>query len=191
MNKVTCPTCGATMVECRRYRLEPLAQFMRMTMSATCIEVRISGKSQQQAFCHGVTRRVVDRIAAELKEHPAIIWPEVIDHDIEDTTKVCDADDCETRFVPRNRAAKYCSKRCLARVKQRRYRATPAGRAANLRAKRAYVAACADYVAKQRRAYYEANKDRLLAQQAAWREANREHHRAYQRAYRARQKKAA
>ena len=122
MNKIACPDCGVTVVECRRYRLEPLAEFMRLTMSQTCIEVRISGSSQKQALCHGVTRRIVDRIAAELRVHPAEIWPEVVDHDIEDAEVECADADCTQRFVPSRAGHVFCSRTCCQRRKKREHR---------------------------------------------------------------------
>ena len=154
MNKAVCPDCGVRMVECRRYRLEPLAAFMRMTMSQTCIEVRLAGSTQKRGLCHGITRRVVDRIAAELKEHPAVIWPEIVDHDIEDTTLVCAADGCEERFVPHPRATrqKFCSKGCCRRHNDKvAYHAKPDWRARRLAKARRWHAENAERISEERR----------------------------------------
>ncbi len=117
--KTTCPDCGVTVIDCRRYRLEDLATYVRMSVNQACIRFGIGGTTQKRAMCHGITRQVVDRIAGELREHPSTIWPEIVDHDIEDHQRPCE--ECEQPFFPRDARNVYCSERCGHRRRAREY----------------------------------------------------------------------
>jgi CGNR zinc finger len=169
VDKVACPRCGKTIVECRRYPIEALAEFLRTTIPAACRRVGMSGTSEKDARCHGITRRVVDRVAGELHEHPSVIWPETIDHDIEDITAMCAAEDCDQRFVPRNRSHLFCSERCRQRIKMRRYRATPNGKAADQKWRDHYYDECGDYLRRRRKIRYYDRPDVEAEQRRRWR----------------------
>lgn len=172
MSKVVCPGCGVTIVECRRYRLEALADYLQMTMSAACIQARISGSTQKQALCHGITRHVAERIAGELIAHPSEIWPEVVDHDIEDHEVECAADNCTVRFMPAYPWQKFCSTRCRRRTEIQRERATAAGKARNNRQSAAWRESCADYIKRYRANYWAANRERINAERRQQRRAS-------------------
>ena len=203
VNKVVCPDCGVRIVECRRYRLEPLAEFMRMTMSAACIEVGIAGSTQKSAKCHGVTRQVADRAAAHFKEHPSAIWPEVVDHDIEDSSRICP--ECHESFLPHWKTQKFCTPNHQRRHNMRtRYHADAELRERRLVNKRAWYAANREALLAERRtptgrktnrlqqkARYQWNpeaRERRKAWNREWKRQNRERLNEYMREYRARKK---
>jgi hypothetical protein len=121
VSKTTCEACNKTIVDCRRYSLDALADFMKETVPAACRRVGISGSSENDARCHGITRRVAEKAAGLVKEHPATIWPEIVDHDIEDASRICAAEDCDQTFIghPNKR---YCSGSCKRRIQARRHR---------------------------------------------------------------------
>lgn len=153
---IVCPGCDKTIRDVRRYRLEPLAEYLKLSLSQTCIDVRLSGRTQKEARCHGVTRRVVDTICGKLRIHPSEVWPEVIDHDIEDTTRECAYRSCEVRFTPKRRDHKFCSRRCAQRVAKakyarKRYASDPEYRQKNREAYKRYQAENQEYLKRSRR----------------------------------------
>lgn len=185
VTKVVCPGCGVTVVECRRYRLEPLAEFMRMSVNAVCIEVNVSGTTLRAARCHGITRRLVDRIAGQLKCHPAEIWPEVIDHDIEDHTALCE--ECAEPFVPSRKGHRFCSERCSHRRRSRTYvrrrlEIDPNYREARAEYGRRYRAESRRALTAYARWYRQANPDQVRAYDRRYKEANKDRLRELRRA---------
>jgi predicted nucleic acid-binding Zn ribbon protein len=98
----------------------------------------------------GVDRDLADRLAGLVGHHPASIWPEIIDHDIDTVTKVCAADDCTATFLNAHPRAhrRFCSARCKARMEWRRRWASVDDEVKER--KRAYVRAYKDEVREAR-----------------------------------------
>jgi endogenous inhibitor of DNA gyrase (YacG/DUF329 family) len=98
----------------------------------------------------GVSRDLADRIADRLELHVYEIWPQMRDHDIEDLTRTCDADDCAETFVVLRPSAhrRFCSARCKARMEWRRRWASVDDEVKER--KRAYVRAYKDEVREAR-----------------------------------------
>lgn len=151
---VTCPGCDKRIRPMRRYPIGPLAAFVGLSPGQTCRHVGLAGSTAKAARCHGLTRQSIETVAAKIAAHPAEIWPEVIDHDIEDASRVCAGDDCMERFIPdKNGHQRYCSARCRGRAQGRRRRSRPS------------------------------QQVKAAQRIAAWRQANAEEHREYQRRY--------
>jgi hypothetical protein len=131
---------------------------MRLSLNSACIAVGMSGSTQQDARCHGVTSRVAERLAIEAGLHPYNVWPDMADHDLIDTQIPCV--ECETPFTPTRKGHVYCTTKCRnrrhSRERMRRlYQTDPDHRARRLAGRRALYAECADYEkARQRRYYY-------------------------------------
>jgi hypothetical protein len=181
----------------RRYPFEPLEEIVARQLRSRGIAPTLKGVADElgeeanlvrRARANGLNREQTERLAAKVGYHPASIWPEILDHDIEDLP-VCASDDCDERFVPRNRASKYCSPRCSRREVARRYRArhpeVVKAQAARRRARYAADAAKRqeqiDYQARYRsnegvrrrknayrRRYYAENREREIARQRAY-----------------------
>lgn len=171
MSKVVCPDCGSNIVACRRYPLEAFAEFMDITIPAACRMLSITGSTEKGPRCHGLTRQKADKAAALVREHTATIWPEVVDHDIEDTLVECEKPGCTTRFVPSRKGHRFCSKSCNmwnARANERK-------------AKRERYATDPEYRARRRAeadAYWRANAKARRIKEAARRRNNGDHIRA-------------
>lgn len=112
---IICPGCNKRIRPLRRYPLEPLAKWFGLSIPQTCRLARVEGTPQKEARCHGITRRVVDRICHEFKAHPYEIWPEVVDHDVQDP-RPCDY--CKEPFYPAQRNSRFCCLRCRRRALQ-------------------------------------------------------------------------
>lgn len=172
MSYVHCPTCDKRIVDKRRYPVEPLCSWLGMSLSQACLTVGLSGSTQKAARCHGLSRQSVDTVSAKLRVHPSEIWPEVVDHDIEDHQVECAADNCTVRFMPAYPWQKFCSTRCRRRTEIQRERATAAGKARNNRQSAAWRESCPDYIKRYRANYWEANRERINAERRQQRRAS-------------------
>lgn len=104
----------------RTYPFQPLLDAIRC--DDTTVKARLGLDFRQVARYHanGLTERRADELACKARLDPYLVWPEMIDHNIEDASKECAADDCAITFVPASRLQRYCSHRCNARVSARR-----------------------------------------------------------------------
>lgn len=107
------------MVERRTYPIEPLLEATGMTMSQLAQALGIGGPEYRRYRQDGMSRDVAERKALKAGFHPYEVWPEMVEDDL----PMCDAEDCDQRYVPRPNQ-RFCSTRCARRVKQRRYRAS-------------------------------------------------------------------
>jgi hypothetical protein len=185
-----CPDCGKSIRDWRRYRLEPLAEALGLTMAALCREAAVSGSTEQDVRCHGVPRDTAERYALRLGRHPYEIWFEMRDHDVEDHQVACANERCGKVFLPRSARQRYCSTRCQKNAWMRHHYASDTEWAEARKAKsRAYWAAIRDdelaarrtpagrrYIASTQRRRYQTN------------EATRERRKADSRAYKARKR---
>lgn len=130
----------------RYYPIEPLLAATGLTLNGF-IRLHmpsVNGTYYRRARDLGLTADQADRWACAAGLHPFEVWPEMIDDQIEDQYRECDADDCSTRFVGDGRR-RFCSGTCRRRMKARRYRATEAGAEVNRRIRRAYYAENREY----------------------------------------------
>lgn len=125
----------------RRYPLAPLVEASGLGEHDLARRVGLSGSTLKKARLEGLVESAADRYAIRAGFHPYTIWPEMLDHVLEDVGgRQCAADGCDNPVEPPARAPHklYCSRKCAKRERMRRYRATPAGAAANRRHRNAY-----------------------------------------------------
>jgi hypothetical protein len=124
----------------RRYPLDPLRQLTGWSMRHITTIAPCGGPEYRTRLDQGVTAAIADRLAVAAGLHPHLVWPEMLDHAIEDHQRTCEAEGCAERFSPPDRAPhmRFCSPRCKRREKMRRYRARPHGAEANRRHSAAY-----------------------------------------------------
>jgi len=142
----------------RRYPVEPLAAAMGLTVHGALARLSVSGSTQADYRSRGVTYRVADRLAVRAGFHPAEVWPESTEHEIDAISLTCD--ECETRFIPKARArpdVRFCSKRCNKRFHYRKRYAEAIGERERARSRQFY-AENTEYERAQARRRYHANK---------------------------------
>jgi hypothetical protein len=140
--------------------------------------VHFDGTTLKRAREQGLVERAADRYAARLGWVVWHVWPEWLDHIIEDESIPCA--ECETPFVPKTAQMKYCSRPCGSRKRAResgrkRYaeseevrarrklnakRTSPKGRARALLPSR-------QWEHRKDREYYARNRDQILAARRA------------------------
>jgi hypothetical protein len=162
-----------------RYPIEPLARLLGISPGTALARLGVSGSTAKQYRTEGVSGRVADRLAVRAGFHPAEVWPEWTDHQIEAAMVECAADDCADRFLPANSRHRYCSHRCQSRTAARaRYARDEAGRERKRAAQRRYDAETAEYRRAQRRRRYweDPERERELVRSRYWAdpEAHRE-----------------
>jgi hypothetical protein len=162
MTNSPCPECGKSIVDCHRYSYDAAKDYTGWSGREMRLRLSLSGGQWSGARCHGFTRRVADRIAAIVGEHPSAIWPEVVDHDIEDAQTCCV--ECGDHFMPPRLGTKYCSATCRNRRKardyQRRRRAADADyRERNRQYQAAYRQQYGDYTRAYGRRWYHKQKE--------------------------------
>ena len=144
----------------RRYPLEPFFALTRWSLSDVQDLAGCNASEWRIRKAEGVTEFVADRIACAAGFHPHEVWPEMLDHAINDLPDR-DCDECGQSFIPaRPSIQRFCSRRCYrrfhARASTRRIRATPEGAAKNRERRRRYYAENADYErARERRRYHQ------------------------------------
>lgn len=147
----------------RRYPLEPLFDAMHLTPAAACRLLRVSGSVEQEYRRRGVTEVVADRLAARAHLATYAVWPEMIDHAIEDA---------ETNRLARQAARARHRYETDAEYRARRLAGARAYKEATRRAQAAYNARYRaenrDRIAARQRAHYQENRDRILARQRAY-----------------------
>ena len=136
----------------RRYPFANLCEALHVTPTDLKRRLGLDHRQLSRYLEQGLPEARADELACRLGLVTVNVWPEMIEHAIEDTSVECAADDCCERFVPRDKANIWCSRRCYQRVKMRRYRATEAGRENNRKWRKAWYAECAEYdIAQSRR----------------------------------------
>lgn len=131
----------------KRYPLAALVEASGMSEAELGRRVGLSGSSLTKARRDGLIESAADRYACRAGLVPWLVWSDWL----EDAFVECAAEDCCERFVPRDKANIWCSRRCYQRVKMRRYRATEAGRENNRKWRKAWYAECAAYDIEQSR----------------------------------------
>ena len=153
-----------------RYPVEPLAELMRMAPGTALSRMGVSGSTAKQYRTEGVSWRVADRLAHCAGYHPAEVWPEWTDDQIEATKSECAAEDCAERFLPSNARQRFCSSRCRSRVSARRRSRDPEVRARRAEVRRRLYEESAEYEKRREAARYWADPER-------WRAARRDRYR--------------
>lgn len=140
----------------RRYSLEPFQHLTGWSMQRITDVAACNAEERRRRIAEGVTERTADRLAVAAGLHPYVVWPEMVDHAIEDAAR----SDEERR--ERQRAAD--------RAHKARLRQEPAYRAAQAEYLRQYRASerAKETARRYRRRYYEANRERELARQAEY-----------------------
>lgn len=176
----SCPTCGASLRGGPRYPLTTLLDMMGyQSVNKAAEALGVSGTTYVRYSCHGVTERTADRLAVRAGFHPAEVWPELTDHQINAASRVCARPNCTTMFVPNRSDQKYCDAPCRRHMAEKRYRerkrATDPEWVASRRAKRRdYYAECGQYErAEHLRRYWDnpEYRQRRIEQERARRKA--------------------
>jgi hypothetical protein len=141
-----------SLVEARRYPLEPLLAMMDSGRRDAAVELGISGRTRARLLRDGLTERQADRFAVRVGLHPWTVWPDLELHALHDATEA------EERAREKQRAA---WRRSEAKRMQ-----DPAYRAAKAEYVRQYRETSRKAAAATSRRYYAANRERLLAAQA-------------------------
>lgn len=140
------------MTELRRYPLAPLLALMgEPSADKVCKSLGISGSTQKDYRTRGVTERVADRLAARLGLVAYEVWPEMLDHAIEDASKPCAH--CGDLFIPARSTSTCCSRGCSLAAAQKRYRTSPKGRETHRLTRRRQYAEYGDYERARQRRY--------------------------------------
>jgi hypothetical protein len=174
----------------RRYSVRILAEHKGLSKTGASRALRISGSEYKAYWCHGVTRKVAERMADQNGVHPYEVWPEMADHDFEDASVPCANDRCEKRLIPRTTRQRYCSRQCAKNAWMRQHYASDSDwrerRLADNRQRyeqtKDEIAAARQtpsgrrYIARMQRVRYQSN------------EATRERRKAAARAYKARKR---
>lgn len=142
----------------RLYPLEPLAEAMGCTLSEVGRRLGVSGTTWKQYRDQGVSELVADRLATRAGLHPAVVWPEWMDDQIDEVGRECW---CGTRFVPKRSHQRHCSPTCRdrarnaqkAQYRRSRYQTDPEWAEAQRARRRAYYAECGDYERARQRRY--------------------------------------
>lgn len=137
-----------------RYSLQPLADAMGESMASLGRLLGVSGSTWQEYRDQGVTERVADRLAVKAGLPTLAVWPEMT----AEAEQVCEANDCEIRFIAPRLGQRFCSPRCRHRVRMRRYRAKPEVAAAAREASRRFYWDTAVYQRKRAQRYRDAQK---------------------------------
>lgn len=137
----------------RRYPFQPLLNAADLPRREVRRQLGISGTNWQDYLNRGVTTRVADRLACAIGHHPAEIWPEWIDHAIEDiTVDHKDCAECGQPFEASSPRRRFCKPQCRKNHHSRAWKSTPEGRRRNQEARRQYYAENRRYeLARQRR----------------------------------------
>lgn len=150
----------------RRYSLEPLALASGIPLPKLGRRLGMSGSTWQDARDRGVGEKAADRYAVRLGLHAANVWPELIDHALEDALA-----------LKRKRQAKWV---------REKYRRDAAFREAKVEAMRRYWQDCGPALTAQTRRWRELNRGAVNAANRAYHQANRDRLNAIRRAnYRA------
>lgn len=129
----------------RRYDVQALIDAGGLSSNATMRAVKAGGGRWTMALQQGISEATADRWATRLGFVPYEIWPEMVDHLVEDEGAwvTCAADDCPQAFDPQASSKKkrrFCSRTCQTRVNKRRQRTNPAQRERDREARRRYQA---------------------------------------------------
>lgn len=158
----------------RRYPLDPLFAAMRMTPASACRSLNVSGSTMQEYRGRGVTELVADRLATRAGFPTYSVWPEMLEHAIEDAAAEDVARAEDRRLRDNARKAAY---------DRQRYRNDPEWRERKKAVNRSYKEATREAQRAYARKHREANRARLAAQKRANYQANRERILQRQRAY--------
>lgn len=176
-----------------RYPLSALCEALGCQPDDLKTRLHLDHKQFARFVENGLSERSADRHAVRLGLQPQLVWPEMVDHAIDDLTVECAERGCTVRFVPARQGHRYHSPACQQREFKREYQrhqyhTDPAYRQAKIDAQKRYRAESdralkiqqAAYRAERReelrlrqRAYYEANRERVLARQREYDRARR------------------
>lgn len=160
----------------RRYSMEPLAAASGVPLPSLGRVLGVSGSTWQDARKHGVGERAADRYAVRLGLHVANVWPEMVDHAIEDASVPCE--ECGEPLLP-TRAGHTFHGPCYARRasrewKRRKHASDETWRAAERERSRAYRQSAGRAIALKQAAYKAANAERLRERKRQWYLENRD-----------------
>ena len=112
-----------------RYPLDHFFALTGWSMTDVQREAPCNAAEWRKRRTEGVTERIADRIACAAGLHPHTVWPEMLEHALEDASKVCE--ECGASFVPPPKVPykRFCGRPCQARnAARRRYHADPVHR---------------------------------------------------------------
>ena len=166
------------MTNTRLYPLQPLLDMIGGSQNAALSKLGINNRLRRQKYlAEGVSEKVADRLATRAGYHPSEVWPEMVDHAIEDAHIACA--ECSTPFIPRRRDHRFCSRGCVERrSKRKRYAADADYRAKEIARSKAYQAANSRSVKLKGAARYARNRADRQATQARYRQRLREERKA-------------
>lgn len=145
----------------RRYPLEALVVASGLSEHQLSVKVGLKGTTLRNARTDGLIERAADRYAVRAGLHPFEVWPEMAEHQLEDTSTECAAPDCARRFIPTRSGHRFCSRRCGDRTTARiRYRADSELAERKRAARRRYYAEAGDYERARQRRYDRAQRER-------------------------------
>lgn len=158
----------------RRYPLQPLLDAAGLSLSALRDRFPMSGPTYRNARQVGLTEQQADRYACGLGLVAVTVWPEMIDHAIEDASVECESCSCSVQFIPTRKGHRFCSTRCSYREKNRRlYERDEAHRERKKAESAAYRASAGRAIRIQQAAYRAANRALLAEKQWVRDEARR------------------
>lgn len=97
-----------------KYPLAPLITLTRMSHGEIAAAVGITSSGVQRWSTRGITERRADQVAVALGFSPYEVWPEMLDHAIEECVGVCVM--CGEPFVAR-KGQRFCGDACRWRTR--------------------------------------------------------------------------
>lgn len=85
-----------------RYPFQPL-----LDAGASARQLGISGQTMAAFKDHGMDEHQAEKYAHRMGLFVYDLWPEMVDHRIEDVSRACD--ECGEAFIPRQRNQRFCS----------------------------------------------------------------------------------
>lgn len=149
----------------RRYPVEPLERLTGLSHRQLRLLAGMDGSIAYKAR-PGLTEATADRLAVAAGYVPYDVWPEMLDHAIEDVeaSKTFPCAECGTPFAPTSARHRFCQSRCAARNRKRlQYQRDPAVRERTLARAAAYREECRPALIAYKRRYDAANKEAVLA----------------------------
>ena len=126
----------------RRYPFANLCEALHVTPTDLKRRLGLDHRQLSRYLEQGLPEARADELAVRLGLVAANVWPEMIDHAIEDASVECAERSCSETFVPSRSGQRYCSRRCgnrvRARERQAKLREDPAYREAERLRRRRY-----------------------------------------------------
>lgn len=180
----------------RRYPFANLCEALHVTPTDLKRRLGLDHRQLSRYLEQGLPEARADELACRLGLVTVNVWPEMIEHAIEDASVECADQACNELFVPSRKGHKFCSERCQRRDASRRHGKRrwiedPEWRARKASAVRRYNEEAARAVLARKRARYQERAEEERAARRARYARNPERWRAYQADYRRQRQSAA